>query len=77
MGDPGDFTLGRPKARIPKEVWDSLDTMASIVERMLTHYGADMVRPTLRTREKELATAHRILDKYRTRQEKEPRDGKQ
>lgn len=73
MGDPSDFTMGRPKATIPKEVWDSLDNMAIIVENILTHYGKDMNRPTLRTREKELATAHRILDKYRTRQAKEPK----
>lgn len=69
MGDPSDFSMGRPLKKIPKEVWDSLDNMAVIVERILTHYGRDMNRPDLKAREKELATAHRLLDKYRTRRE--------
>jgi hypothetical protein len=65
MGDPSDFSLGRGTRPIPKVVWESLDNMAAIVERLLTHYGVDMNRTDLAARQKELAQAHRILDKYR------------
>lgn len=70
MGDPSDFTMGRGWATIPKEVYDSLESMANIIEQILTYDGKDMPRATLRTREKELTKARRMLDKYRTRQDK-------
>lgn len=72
MGDPSDFALGKPKLTVPKEFWDSLDNMAVIVERILTHYGADMNRRDLAARQKELAQAHRMLDKYRYRTRETP-----
>ncbi len=67
MGDHSDFTMGRPLARIPLGVYNSLRDAAVAVELMLVRYGSQMPAADLRDRKKVLARARRILSKYRKR----------
>lgn len=67
MGDPGDFSSRGGYTPINKELWDSLDDMTKIAEKVITRYGIEMDRATLRIRQKELEKAKRMLDKYKPR----------
>lgn len=73
MGDPSDFALGGPLAKIPLGVYNSLQDTAVAVELMLLRYGPQMPMADLQDRKKVLANARRVLTKYRGRIQGVPR----
>ncbi len=65
MGDPADFGSRGGYTPINKELWDSLENMTKIVDRLLIQHGSSMSIEEIQVRRKELAKARRMLHKYK------------